>query len=213
MTRFASGSVLRESVSGMRKTAPMIVAKTGYIVISAALCVLGVLFIVNPASTVSMIGRVTGIAFCVFGVIKRLGYLSKDLFRLAFQYDLAFGILVLALGVISLIHPGNAMTFACIALGICVLADGLFKIQIAIDAKAFGITVWWMILIVAIFSGTVGTILVFRPTESAEALTTLMGISLLGDGILNLTTVLSSVRIVRHQRPDDVIDANGFEIR
>ena len=197
----------------MRNTAPMRVAKVGYIIISAALCVLGILFMINPASAVSLIGTVTGIAFCVFGVIKIVGYFSKDQFRLAFQYDLAFGILVLALGIISLIHPGNVLTFACIALGICVLADGLFKIQIAIDARVFGITVWWLILAVAIAAGTIGTILIFRPTESAEALTTLMGASLLADGVLNLTTVLSSVKIVRHQRPDEVMDADYYEIK
>lgn len=200
-----------DNPSTARNTAPMVIAKAGYIVISLALCVLGVLFITNPASAVTMIGRVTGIAFCAFGVIKIVGYLSKDLFRLAFQYDLAFGILVLALGVISLVHPGNAMTFACIALGICVLADGLFKIQISIDAKAFGITAWWLILAVAIFSGTIGAILVFRPSESAETLTSLMGVSLLGDGVLNLATVLSSVRIVRNQVPDKFINAKSHE--
>lgn len=190
-----------------RSKTPMVIAKTGYIILSAVLIVLGVLFIIYPASAVAMIGTVTGIAFCAFGVIKIAGYLSKDLFRLAFQYDLAFGILLLALGVISLVHPGNIIIFACIALGICVLADSLFKIQIAIDAKAFGITAWWLILAIAIASGTIGTVLVFRPSESAEILTTLMGVTLLGDGILNLVTVLTSVRIISHQIPDEVIEA------
>ena len=60
----------------MRNTAPMRVAKVGYIIISAALCVLGILFMINPASAVSLIGTVTGIAFCVFGVIKIVGYFS-----------------------------------------------------------------------------------------------------------------------------------------
>lgn len=88
-----------------------------------------------------------GIGMVVCGAVKLGGYFSRDLFRLAFQYDLAFGILLAAVGVITLCHPGEAMTFLCVMFGIPVLADGLFKIQVAVDAKRFGIGQWWLVLL------------------------------------------------------------------
>ncbi|MBR3347213.1 MAG: DUF308 domain-containing protein, partial [Solobacterium sp.] len=91
----------------MQNTTPMRIAKTGYIILSAVLCIIGISFITYPESASVLIGKVIGITFCSFGVIKIIGYLSRDLYRLAFQYDLAFGILVLALGVISMVHPVN----------------------------------------------------------------------------------------------------------
>ena len=41
------------------------------------------------------------------------------------------------------------MNFICVVLGVAVLADGLLKIQIALDSKRFGISKWWLILAVA----------------------------------------------------------------
>ena len=53
--------------------------------------VLGVVLFVWPGVSVAVIGELLGIGMIVFGAVKVAGYLSRDLFRLAFQYDLAFG--------------------------------------------------------------------------------------------------------------------------
>ena len=160
----------------------------------------------------AVIGRALGIALVVFGGVKLVGYFSGDLFRLAFQYDLAFGILLIALGVIVLLRTNGVMDFICIAAGVSILADGLFKIQIAIDARRFGIRDWWLILLLAVVTGGVGLLLVFRPWESVQVLTVLLGAALLAEGVLNLCVALSTVKIVKNQRPD-VIETEYFEVR
>ena len=141
----------------------------------------------------------------LFGVIKLVGYFSKDLFRLAFQYDLSFGLLLMALGALVLARPGEVLDFLFIALGIAILTDGLFKVQIAMDSRQFGT------LLLAIITGVVGALLVFRPWDSARLLTALLGASLLAEGILNLCVAVSTVKIVAHQRPD-VIEVTSFEV-
>ena len=132
-------------------------------------------------------GVLTGIFMIVFGAVKIVGYLSRDLYRLAFQYDLAFGILSIALGIMVILEPDDVIDTICIAVGIAFAMDGLLKIQIALDSKYFGIREWWLI---------------FRPSESLHFLMLMLGISLLTDGILNLITVLSTVKIISHQFPD-----------
>lgn len=186
----------------MRSVAPMKIAKIGYIIMSVALCAAGVLFMVCPELSVKMIGRALGIMMIIFGCVRLVGYFSKDLFRLAFQFDLEFGILLIALGLIVLIRSENVMNFIFIALGIAILTDGLFKIQIALDSRKFGIEVWWLILVLAVLTGFVGLLVVFRPAESAQVLVVLLGVSLLAEGILNLFVVLSTVKIINHQHPD-----------
>ena len=123
----------------MRSVTPMRAAKTGYIIMSVLLCVLGVVLFVWPGVSVAVIGELLGIGMIAFGAVKVAGYLSRDLFRLAFQYDLAFGVLLIALGIVTLTHPGETIGFLCVVYGILVLSDGLFKVQIAVDAKRFGI--------------------------------------------------------------------------
>ncbi len=95
----------------MRSVVPMKTAKIGYLVISVLFCVLGIVLIAAPGTSVVWLGRLLGIGMIVFGAIKLVGYFSRDLFRLAFQYDLAFGILLIALGIVTLARPGGAMSF------------------------------------------------------------------------------------------------------
>lgn len=190
----------------MRSVAPMRVAKIGYIAVSAALCFFGVLLIVKPEISLAGFGLFTGIVLIIFGIIKIVGYLSRDLYRLAFQYDLACGILVIALGIMVILEPNDAIETICIAVGITFLMDGLLKIQISIDAKTFGIRQWWLILSVALLTVVIGVLLVSRTSGSVRTLMVLLGISLLADGIMNLTTVLSTVKIIHHQYPDRTIE-------
>ena len=147
----------------------------------------------------------------LFGLVKVIGYCSKDLYRLAFQFDLAFGILLMALGIILIIRADAMVNLICIVMGICVLADALLKIQISIDSKTFGIQKRWLILDMAILTGVAGFLLVFRPSESIQIIMILFGIALITEGVLNLITILIAVKIIRHQMPE-VIDAEYCEI-
>ncbi|MCI8638259.1 MAG: hypothetical protein HFG41_03705 [Coprococcus sp.] len=174
-------------------------AKTGYIVMSLLLCALGIVLIAVPGLSALVICRVGGAILVLFGIVKIVGYFSKDLYRLAFQYDLAFGILLIALGMILIFRSNIMLNIVCIFLGISILTDALLKIQIAIDSKAFGINRWWMILTAAVLTGIIGFLLVLRPLESMQAMMMLLGLSLLTEGILNLITILSVVKIIRDQ--------------
>lgn len=194
-----------------RCTVPMWIAKAGYIVMSLVFCGAGVLFIAKPELSAAVISRTLGAAMILFGVVKLVGYFSKDLFRLAFQYDLGFGLLLIALGILVLAKPAEVLDLIFIALGIAILADGLFKVQIAVDSKRFGISSWWLTLLLAIAAGAVGLALVFRPWDSARLLTALLGAALLAEGILNLCVAVSTVKIVGHQRPD-TIEVTSFEV-
>ena len=191
----------------MRSSAPILAAKAAYLAISAVISLIGLAMLLFPGVSAELTGTVIGIAMIVFGLIKLAGYFSRDLFRLAFQFDLAFGLLLIAIGVIVVINPIDALSFICIALGIPILADGLFKIQIAVDSRRFGIRNWWVILIVALITGFFGLTLVFRPAESAAVLMLMLGAALITEGALNMLTVLSAVMIIKHQQPDDYVVA------
>ncbi len=189
----------------MRSSAPIFAAKAAYLAISAVISLIGLAMLLFPGVSAELTGTVIGIAMIAFGLIKLAGYFSRDLFRLAFQFDLAFGLLLIAIGVIVVINPIDALSFICVALGIPILADGLFKIQIAVDSRRFGIRNWWVILIVALITGFFGLTLVFRPAESAAVLMLMLGAALITEGALNMLTVLSAVKIIKHQQPDDYV--------
>ena len=186
-------------------------AKIGYIMISVLLCIMGIVLIAVPDFSVKLLCRLGGGIMMLFGCVKIIGYCSKDLYRLAFQFDLAFGILLIALGVVLTTRANAMANLICIVMGICFLADALLKIQISIDSKAFGIQKWWLILAAAILTGVVGFLLVFRPSESIQTIMILFGIALITEGVLNLITILTAVKIIRRQLPE-VIDTGYCEI-
>lgn len=199
-----------QTVRKVRSVIPMQTAKTGYVVISMLLSLLGLVLVFRPKISTVCIGNFAGILLVVFGIIRIIGYYSKDLYRLAFQYDLAFGILLLVLGAVILTKPENLLHFLCVAAGMYVTADSLMKLQTAHDARVFGLRKWWVILAAALLTGAVGVLLMLRPSESTVLLMRLFGSVLLAEGILNLLTVLMTVKIIRNQVPD-MIDANSEE--
>lgn len=190
----------------MRSVAPMRVAKAGYIAVSALLAVLGIILIAWPTFSVNALGVICGILLIVFGGVKLVGYFSKDLYRLAFQYDMPFGILLIVLGIIMLVRPGNLASFICVVFGLSVLVSSLFNIQTAFDAKKFGINQWWLIFALSVVSAVWGLILVFRPSEAADVMAILLGITLLFESAVNICTVLTSFKIVKNQHPDIYVE-------
>ena len=182
-------------------------AKTGYITMSAILAAIGVMLIVVPDFSAVMAARICGGTLTAFGIFKLIGYFSKDLYCLAFQYDLAFGILLLSIGAVMMIRPGKAIHFICAVMGVYILADGLMKIQISIDARRFGLRSWLCILITAIFACIAGLIMLFRPDNGARILTMLLGISLFSEGVLNLLTAVTAVKL----RNKNIIDVDFTE--
>ena len=194
----------------MRSTVPMLVAKAGYIVMSAVFCLAGLMFMIWPDISKVSLGYLLGAYMIVFGIIKIIGYFSKDLFRLAFQYDLEFGIILMVLGMIIFARAPDAINYIFIAAGIAILADSLFKIRIAQDAKSFGIHSWRVILILAALTCLLGSLLSMFPWKSTKLLTILTGASLFSEGLLHLCVALSTVKIIKNQYPD-IIDTDYSE--
>lgn len=195
----------------LRSVLPMKVAKYGYILISAVFCAAGVGILLHPSLPAAVIGRFFGVAMLAFGCIKLIGYFSKDLYRLAFEYDFQFGILLIVLGAVVLLRYESAMRFLCALFGAGMIADGLFKMRTALDARRFGLRVWWLTMALAILSAVVGLLLTFCPAYTLRAISALLGIALLSVGVLNLSIAISMVKIIRHQRPD-VIDVDIHEV-
>ena len=194
----------------VRSVLPMQTAKAGYIVISLLMGLFGVFLFCQPDVSTAAVGDLAGILLVIFGIFKLIGYFSKDLYRLAFQFDLAFGCLLVILGIVILTKPQNLLHFLCVVTGLYVTADGLMKLQTAHDAHRFGIASWWMILAAALLTSAAGVCLLVRPAQSVRIVMQLFGAVLLAEGLLNLLTVLVTVKIVRNQKPD-IIDTDYEE--
>lgn len=192
-----------------RSTTPMWAAKVGYLLSAAALIALGGRMLFSPQIAAEAFVTLLGILTAVFGAVKLLGYFSKDLYRLAFEQDLHGGILLLLLGGMLLIRPETGVVFFCVVFGCLIVLDGILKLRIAQESRRFGIRSWWLLAAEGALAAVLGALLIFRPFESAAALTVLFGLSLLCEGLLNLSVALTTVKIVKNQLPDEPGDGKG----
>ena len=72
-----------------------------------------------------------GVFLIVYGVTKLSGYFAKDLFQLAFQFELALGIVSIVLGIIIIEKSEYIIEILSTAIGIFMLVDAALKIQTA----------------------------------------------------------------------------------
>ena len=188
------------------------IAKNGYIIMSLLFVILGICLIIWPDCSLKLFCTLIGIMLIAYGCIKIVGYFSKDYYCLAFQFDLAFGILLIAVGASIIARREQVVNLIFAIFGILTLADALFKIQMSMDAKRFGLSLWWRILVVAVLTGILGVLLLIRPFDAAEIMMILVGVSFLFEGILNLCVAIYTIKIQENRRPD-FIDMDDFEKR
>lgn len=187
--------------------------KAAFIAVSAALIALGVWLLVKPGVSSATICVVLGTVAVIYGIVKILGYFSKDQYRLAFQFDLAVGILSIVLGVVLILRPDAVLSFLPTVIGVFILVDSILRFQTAIDAKHFGMRKWWAILLISCVGAALGGMLLFHPFEGAMAMIRLIGLTLVIDGAENLVTCLYTVKVPRRSGADPtVIDADFTEV-
>lgn len=183
---------------------PVRIAKTGYIMLAFVLLALGIFFVTRPHIAAITMVHFGGVLMIVMGAIKLVGYFSKDLYRLAFQYDLQFGILLTVIGIIFLVKAESTMDFLCVALGIVFLGDSMFRISVAFEGKRFGIRQWRTIFYAALMVGLMAVILIFRPETGENALLTVLGLTLIAEAVLMLLVAIFTVKIIRRQWSEEM---------
>lgn len=165
------------------------VARIGYILISVLFYILGVVCIIAPGIDRKTSVMAVGIILIVYGIIKITGYLSKEIYSLAFQHDLACGLFLIVLGIVVMAVGTEYEEHLLQGMGLLVLLDSLLCIQTSIDAKRFGIHAWYVILVSAILSGILGVVL------SVTSNQTIAGCSLLAEGFLRQYIVQCTVSL------------------
>ena len=175
-------------------------AKKGYILISILFYLSGVLCLTIPNISGKAAAIAGGIILIAYGIIKITGYLSKDLFCLAFQYDFACGIFLLVLGIVVLVTNQKFRGYLLSAVGVLILLDSLLCIQTSIDAKRFGLSSWPVILAFSILSGALGAVLIVTNTQM------IAGCSLLAEGLMRHYIVHCTVYLSPDYHPSSQKD-------
>lgn len=171
--------------------------RLAYIIISSAIIVLGLVTAVLPTMSDHILCRLTGLLLMILGITKFIGFFTKDLYNLAFQFDFAFGIFMVIVGALILIHVGDVINIFTLMVGVVALADGLFKLQTAADAKKFGLKLWWYLGVVALLACLGGLLVIIRPFPNSTPGKIIFGLTLSIAGMQNLVASVHTISIAK----------------
>ncbi len=188
-------------------------AKSFYILCSILLCAIGTMLICWPTVSAGVLCVVLGVVSLVYGAEKIIGYFSRDMYRLAFQFDLALGIFVAIIGVVLLLRPGRVLELVDFIVGLFVIIEGVFKVQTSVDAYRFGMKAWWLILMGALLSCVFGLILLFSLLPATSVLMVFVGISLVADGAQNLFNAFYTIKSMGRAPRDNRVYLDSDEYR
>ena len=175
------------------------------ITLSAMLFMMGVVLIFWSERLGEVLSPLLAVMAILFGGGRILGYFSNDLYRIAFQHDFAVGTFVIIFGVLLLVDPVGSVPYMPSAVLLYVLLDGLFRIQIAMDAYKFGMPYWYVLLICGVLLA--GGSLVVHFYEDSIHRFMMMGAFLIAEAAVSVfvTTYTVRVRSRRKRRELDVL--------
>ena len=178
----------------MKKPSTILGAKITAVAVAGLLFAIGAFLIFYPEAEMQWAKYIVGPGCILMGGARLFGYFCNDLYRLAFQTGFAAGAFCILVGILFIIAPENALTLSPYVVGFFAMIDGLIKLQTAMDARAFGMSKWVILIISAIVVVALGFVTVILSVTSGET-TLWLGLCLLVDGAENMWDTMYTVRV------------------
>ena len=168
--------------------------------------VLGIVFVADPNGSGDAVCKVAGVAMIVLAAAMLIRYFSS---AQLFPENLIFSAVLLLLGIFFIAKSGVVMTVLGLFFGIFLVIDGASKIRDGIDAAKAKMQGWWIWFLLALLTIVLGVLVMF-----GESVMTLLGVSLIVDGVSDIVTTLwlsAGVRKVKKEIEKDEKDLGEMD--
>lgn len=147
--------------------------------------IFGVIAIVFPSLTISMLGIYFAIAIMLGGLVLSVFAIRQRQNLANWRARLIEGLLSLALGIVIILYPNSAAAFLLVIVGLWALFIGVVFIATYFSKNTPELTKAFS-LIAGLVSLVLGAIVVFNPFESTRFLVILIGIYALAYGLFTM---------------------------
>ena len=149
------------------------------IILSIVLLVFGLFMFTKPVSTVNVLMIVFGVILVLDGLVHLVSYFAiKDEYRF-FSSELVQAIIYIILGFVLMLNYYNISYLLPIVLGIWIVVESLFKLQIALNIRDIYDSHWGLLLGMSIITALLGAVILFNPVQSLALLTRICGVVLM----------------------------------
>ncbi len=164
--------------------------------------VLGIVFVADPNGSGDAVCKVAGVAMIVLAAAMLIRYFTS---AQLFPENLIFSAVLLLLGIFFIAKSGVVMTVLGLFFGIFLVIDGASKIRDGIDAAKAKMQGCWIWFILALLTIVLGVLVMF-----GESVMTLLGVSLIVDGVSDIVTTLWLSAGVRKVKKEIEKDEKGL---
>lgn len=153
---------------------------------SVMMIILAIFLIGKPVETIEAFVIAFSSIMVVEGIISFVNYFTIDKTYRLTSFDLISGIITTLTGILLFIYRTSLINVFPVILGIWIIINNLFKMQISINLSTIKDSGWAYFLLLNILLIIFGIVLIINPFTSLVAITTMSGIILLVCECINL---------------------------
>lgn len=150
------------------------------------LLILSLFLIINPSESIRFILIAFGCLLVVNGIMHLIAYFSiKNEYRY-FSFELVQAIVCVVFGFVFIINTTAIASFLPFIIAIWVILESIIRLQISLNLRDLPNSKWIMMLLLSIFTLSLGIVILFNPFKTAEVVTMVCGIILLMTEVINI---------------------------
>ena len=143
----------------------------------------GIIAFCFPGATLGGAAVFIGIVLICMGASMIASYIMERNYMLGSMWVLIGGIATIVLGIFAIINTSLVASTLPVLFAIWALCTGVARLMTSFDLKHLNFSNWWISTIVGALLIVFAIISFFDPVLSAIAMTTLIGLYLVGNGI------------------------------
>ena len=147
----------------------------GMILYTIIMLAIGIIFAVNPSASINTMNMFIAIIAMLIGGYFIFDYIRTPRENKLLSFSLAFGIVLMGIGLFIFVNPGALIKFAIKLVGIILIVKGIYKLQIALNIRKIS-KGWKYNLLVSLLTLTMGLIMIIYPEAAAETYLRVIGI-------------------------------------
>lgn len=120
------------------------------IITSVIFVVLGLILITEPEGTLRLISTILGIIFIFVGLYKIWGYLKNKGNYNFYNYEMAYGIISIILGIIIMCYSSQISFIFRILIGLWIIYSSVIRIDLSWKLKTSNSKIWMYSMIIAV---------------------------------------------------------------
>lgn len=123
--------------------------KWGGFFITLALCIAGILILSFPGESFTVVSYIVATCCCLTGIILFGRMIAKKEQGLKRGLMILFSIFTIICGITAFIFPEKVIGIYPMFIGLFVVLDGAFTLQILLKTKGYTLKAWWLLIFLA----------------------------------------------------------------